>query len=230
MAVAVKPVAAALGRVLPDAGGGVGKGARPLAVSFAFISLGALALVAGIRGKTLVDVFKGNPVEKIEPKGAPGELGGNVAGPPATTGKGVPGSKYSDVAGPPTVSTQVAEGMGGGLVQMDGKPVPAWIANELTWAKRNGWKGTVISGYRTPAEQQAAAAGYAARIGSSVSAIYGSNGPLGSNHVGKAYPRGAVDVSRPAELDNVLARKPLRRLRWGGPVINDPPHFSATGR
>lgn len=110
-----------------------------------------------------------------------------------------------------------------GLGTMDGNPVSAWIIPILMWARAHGWGGSVNSGYRSPAEQIAAATAYG--LGN-----YGSSGPLGSNHVGINYPRGAVDVSMPEQLAAILQGYPGKpNLVWGGPVIDDPVHFSATG-
>jgi hypothetical protein len=38
-------------------------------------------------------------------------------------------------------------------VKFDGKPVAAWIAPALAYARQHGWKGTVNSGFRSFAEQ-----------------------------------------------------------------------------
>jgi hypothetical protein len=116
-----------------------------------------------------------------------------------------------------------------GLETFDGKPVAAWIVPSLRWAREHGWTGTVTSGFRTCEHQKQVAADFAASQGTTVAAIY-PNGPCASNHVGHQHPRGAVDVSNPEQLDRVLRNNPNRpRLVWGGPVINDRVHFSATG-
>lgn len=110
-----------------------------------------------------------------------------------------------------------------GLGTFDGKPVSAWIIPILAWARAHGWDGSVTSGHRNAAQQIAAATSYG--LGN-----YGSSGPLGSNHVGIDYPRGAVDVSMASQLAAILRGYPGKpNLVWGGPVMNDPVHFSATG-
>lgn len=108
---------------------------------------------------------------------------------------------------------------------IDGVRVASWIAPRLRWARRNGWRGTVISGIRSRAHQQrlydewrrGERAGPVARPGT-------------SNHEGTRYPRGAVDVTRGDELEEVMKRWPGRGepLRPFGP--GDRPHFSLTGR
>lgn len=110
-----------------------------------------------------------------------------------------------------------------GLGALDGKPVSEWIIPILEWARQHGWGGAVTSGYRTPNEQLAAAAGYGLQH-------YGAAGPLGSNHVKINYPGGAVDVSAAAQLAAILKGYPGKpNLVWGGPVMGDYVHFSATG-
>jgi hypothetical protein len=100
------------------------------------------------------------------------------------------------------------------------KPIAAWIAPILQWASEHGWSGTVTSGYRTYQQQAAlnAAGAYSAPAGR-------------SNHEKTQYPGGAVDVTDPQQLLNVLqGYTGPQRLVGGvlGPV--DPEHFSATGR
>jgi hypothetical protein len=99
------------------------------------------------------------------------------------------------------------------------KPIAAWIVPILEWAAEHGWHGTVTSGYRTYFEQaQLNAAGL-------------FSAPAGySNHEKSKYPGGAVDVTEPGQLIQVLKgyAGPLRLVGGVlGPV--DPEHFSATG-
>lgn len=111
------------------------------------------------------------------------------------------------------------------LPVMDGRPVVPWIYDRLSWARAHGWSGKVRSGFRSHAEQhrlydewqRGERPGPVARPGT-------------SNHEGRRYPRGAVDVTEWFELVAVLARRPGfgHPLVWFGP--GDPPHFSATGR
>jgi hypothetical protein len=116
-----------------------------------------------------------------------------------------------------------------GVVIFDGTPVAAWLAPHLRFAREHGWTGVVTSGFRSCEHQKTVAADFAARLGKTVAQVY-PNGPCASNHVGHGFPRGAVDVTRPEQLDHVLRETPHHpKLVWGGPVINDPVHFSATG-
>lgn len=111
----------------------------------------------------------------------------------------------------------------GGTKKIDGHPVATWIAPIVQWAKKHGWHGSVGSGYRTAAEQQSAAQNYGLQH-------YGPGGAQGSNHRKTKYPGGAIDVSDPARLAQVLKNYPAKpNLVWGGPVMGDQVHFSATG-
>ncbi len=99
------------------------------------------------------------------------------------------------------------------------KPIATWIVPVLEWAHEHGWAGTVTSGYRTYYEQvQLNAAG-------------AFSAPAGlSNHETTVYPGGAVDVTGPGQLIQVLQayHGPLKLVGGVlGPV--DPEHFSATG-
>lgn len=111
-----------------------------------------------------------------------------------------------------------------GGVNFDGHVVAGWIAPILSWARAHGWGGSVTSGYRSFSQQAALYARY--RAGGNIAAVPGE-----SNHEKLNYPGGAVDVSEPAQLNAVLRGYPRRpNLVWGGPVIGDQVHFSATGR
>ena len=116
-----------------------------------------------------------------------------------------------------------------GLEIFDGVQVASWIVPSLRWAREHGWSGVVVSGFRTCAHQKDVAAAFAARKQTTVAKLY-PNGPCASNHVGEQHPRGAVDVTKPEQLDHVLRNNPNQpNLVWGGPVIGDEVHFSATG-
>lgn len=107
----------------------------------------------------------------------------------------------------------------------DGKPVASWIHVRLTWARRHGWSGRLVSGYRTNAEQRRLYDEW--RRGERAGPVAK---PGFSNHEGRRYPRGACDVTEPEELERVLQQLPTssRPLVPFGP--GDRPHFSATGR
>jgi hypothetical protein len=99
------------------------------------------------------------------------------------------------------------------------KQIADWIIPVLQWASEHGWGGTVTSGYRTYYEQ------------AQLNAAGAFSAPAGlSNHETTIYPGGAVDVTSPSQLINVLRAYPGPLKLIGGvlgPV--DPEHFSATG-
>lgn len=115
------------------------------------------------------------------------------------------------------------------VAMFDGVQVAAWIVPSLRWARNHGWTGVVVSGFRTCEHQMEVAADFARRQHKTIAEIY-PNGPCASNHVGREHPHGAVDVTNAEQLDHVLQANPNQpQLVWGGPVIGDPVHFSATG-
>lgn len=102
-----------------------------------------------------------------------------------------------------------------GLAHFQGKPVAAWIAPALEYAKAHGWKGSVTSGYRSTAEQE--------RIYNS--GVRPAAKPGTSNHEGTEFPRGAVDVSEAQQLAQILQNSPFaQKLVYAG--SKDPVHFS----
>lgn len=114
----------------------------------------------------------------------------------------------------------------------DGVPVAPWLVPRLKFARANGWRGRVVSGYRTDAEQLREATAYARRLGRPIASVYPS-GVYASNHCGLRHPKGAVDVTDAQGLDLAMAlwsrRGKVRRLVWAGPTIGDWVHFSANG-
>lgn len=99
------------------------------------------------------------------------------------------------------------------------KPIAGWISPILDWASQHGWSGSVTSGYRDYSQQ------------ASINASGAFSAPAGkSNHETTQYPGGAVDVTDPAQLMQVLKGYTGPYKLVGG-VLGpaDPEHFSATG-
>ncbi len=99
------------------------------------------------------------------------------------------------------------------------KPIAGWIAPILDWASQHGWSGSVTSGYRDYSQQ------------ASINASGAFSAPAGkSNHETTQYPGGAVDVTDPSQLIQVLNGYTGPNKLVGG-VLGpaDPEHFSATG-
>jgi hypothetical protein len=104
--------------------------------------------------------------------------------------------------------------------KFDGKTVAGWIAPALEYARKQGWKGTVNEGLRSTETQ----ARYYREMQAGQRA-----GPVAkpgtSHHRGVVYPLGAVDVSNPDQLSEILRRSPFaNKLVWAG--SKDRPHFS----
>jgi hypothetical protein len=163
----------------------------------------AVLIVAGYENRAVIDVLLG--LKREQPGGSP---------------------EFSDTPSAAENPTQAAPGLTGSLQQaisglgtFDGKPVAGWIIPVLKWARKNGWKGQVTSGWRDPKQVVTPSPGLPVA-------------PQGqSNHRGKRWPLGAVDVSDPETLAKLVPHYPGPgpTLKWGGPVIGDPVHFSATG-
>lgn len=107
-----------------------------------------------------------------------------------------------------------------GVADFEGKKVAAWIKPALVYARKQGWKGAVNSGFRSDAEQ--------VRIWNSgvrPAAKPQSLGGGGSNHSGTDFPLGAVDVSDAGQLSTILRASPwASKLIYAG--AKDPVHFS----
>jgi hypothetical protein len=99
------------------------------------------------------------------------------------------------------------------------KPIAGWIVPALDWASQHGWSGSVTSGYRDYSQQ------------ASINASGAFSAPAGkSNHETTQYPGGAVDVTDPAQLIQVLKGYTGPYKLVGGVLgAADPEHFSATG-
>lgn len=110
----------------------------------------------------------------------------------------------------------------GGVGTFDGHKVANWIIKELQAARKTGlWKGSVQSGYRDPAYSEKLCLDMCGQP-----SCPGVCAGRSSNHSGKVYPAGAVDVS-----DNIGFEKAMKKLH--GRLHNDLPadrgHFSHTG-
>lgn len=179
------------------------------ALAFGEILAGGVVVTMGITGKGPREVL-GGQATTIEPLGR----GLDVA--MTSSNGGTPGGGFAgqNAAGSFPLSARDARKLRG-TVNFEGTPVAAWIYPFLVYAREKGWKGSVTSGYRSAAEQ--------ARICSETS---GPCAPPGkSNHQGKRFPRGAIDVEGAEELWAILKAIPGGSLlKWAGAA--DDVHFS----
>ena len=108
-----------------------------------------------------------------------------------------------------------------GVVTFDGKPVAAWIAKWLAKSREHGWKGVVTSGYRTPEYSESLCQNMCGQP-----SCPGTCAGRTSNHSGKEYPAGAVDVTDYTNFERI-------QFEIGSPLRNDlpydPVHFSTNG-
>ncbi len=139
----------------------------------------------------------------------------------ATAGVPTATSATGITAADPTATGAVAPGavVAQASWNPEQKPIAGWIVPVLDWASQHGWSGSVTSGYRDYSQQ------------ASINASGAFSAPAGkSNHETTQYPGGAVDVTDPAQLIQVLQGYTGPYKLVGG-VLGpaDPEHFSATG-
>lgn len=108
-----------------------------------------------------------------------------------------------------------------GLTTFDGHTVAAWIAKWLKKSREHGWNGTVTSGYRTPEYSESLCQNMCG-----APSCPGTCAGRSSNHSGKDYPAGAVDVTDYNNFERI-------QFEIGSPLRNDlpydPVHFSTNG-
>ncbi|HEV2875421.1 MAG TPA: hypothetical protein VGW14_09755, partial [Thermoleophilaceae bacterium] len=112
-----------------------------------------------------------------------------------------------------------------GVATFDGRPVAAWLKPYLDWARQNGWKGTLNSGFRDPA--------YSEKLCMSMCGAPSCPGRCAgraSNHVGSSNPAGAIDVSDYVTFGQLMRRCPYSPRIFNALGAQDPVHFSASGR
>jgi hypothetical protein len=188
-------------------------------LGFGIIVLAALLLNAGIKGRTLGEVLRG-------------EIGRGFAFADiklptiATLAAGTSGTGG-------TGGTDSGDGLGGieggggvGTAKFDGKVVAAVAIPYLEFARAHGWNGTVTSGYRTPEYSEALC-----RQMCGAPSCPGRCAGRSSNHSGLTSTRFAIDVSAGSEttFGQLMARPDAPRPRIFNNLPSDRIHFSPTG-
>jgi len=112
-----------------------------------------------------------------------------------------------------------------GVTRYDGVPVAAWLVPYLNYARRNGWQGRLVSGWRDPAYSESLCY---RMCGAPTCA--GRCAGRTSNHAGSVKPRGALDVSDYARFGTIMAKAPLSPHIFNALGWRDPVHYSASGR
>jgi hypothetical protein len=110
-----------------------------------------------------------------------------------------------------------------GVAKFDGRPVAAWMAPYLQWARDNGWPGTLSSGWRSPEHSE-----HVCMQKCGKPKCPNTCAGRSSNHVGRVKPQGAIDVSHYDQFAELMRRCPLTP-RIFNDLPSDPVHFSATG-
>lgn len=111
-----------------------------------------------------------------------------------------------------------------GVGSFDGRPVAKWLIPYLQWARDNGWKGTLNSGWRDPVYSEKLCLSMCGRP-----SCPGRCAGRSSNHSGSVKPRGAIDVSHYYEFGQLMRRCPLEPRIFNALGARDPVHFSASG-
>lgn len=170
-------------------------------LAFALLTLGIWIMYSGFEGLSLIEVLQGKKGQSLNPGISPST---DTSGGDSSGGANSSGSNVDTN----THGTRI----------IDGKPVAAWIVPIVIFARNNGWGGKVTSGWRNPNQVVVPSPGLPVA-------------PQGqSNHNKTIWPGGAIDVSDPDGFESAISTfpggPPLRR----DPSINDPIHFSVSGR
>lgn len=190
-------------------------------VALLVMTVGGMLVYTSLKGKSVTSVLSGDVGATLDPSG------GVPTDPPdtAVTGTQLDPSDPNAHA-PGATGTGGLPGVTAGTTLIDGFQVANWLASWVICARKNGWTGTVTSGYRDDNDQAQACihvCGNAAGCPGTCAA------PGSSNHRLKVYPGGAVDVTDPVGFTATLKKctGPFTRPRNALP--NDLGHFSATG-
>jgi hypothetical protein len=110
-----------------------------------------------------------------------------------------------------------------GVGTFDGHAVANVAIPLLQWARRNGWKGWLVSGYRTPAYSESLCYRMCGRP-----SCPGRCAGRATNHAWTIPSRFAVDVSDYVNFGRIIARCPLSPHIHNA-LRNDRVHFSPSG-
>jgi hypothetical protein len=111
-----------------------------------------------------------------------------------------------------------------GVGRYDGVPVAYWMIRYLEWARQNGWKGRLVSGWRDPNYSRSLCMRMCGRP-----SCPGRCAGTSSNHVGSVSPHGAIDVSDYVTFERLMARCPYEPKLRNTLDARDPVHFSVPG-
>lgn len=112
---------------------------------------------------------------------------------------------------------------GPGVGTFDGRKCAKAAIPILDWCRDNGWKGTLVSGWRDPWYSQQLCLNMCGHT-----SCPGLCAGLSSNHVGATPQRFAVDVSDYENFRRIVARCPVKPRIWNN-LPRDRVHFSPSG-
>lgn len=180
-----------------------------LPIAMVLLTAGSVLVYTAFKGISLVDAFAGVTGtagdDSLSPSPDAADRNQGARAPSAVPGLG-------DIAGT-------------GTTTIDGHPVANWAAQDVLCARAHGWGGQVTDGVRSDAEQKQACIHV---CGNPAGCPGTCAAPGSSNHRGKVWPLGAVDVTDPHGFQAALLKCPGARLK-GFKLPNDLVHFSATG-
>ena len=183
-----------------------------MTIGFAAITLGAIMVATGLQNMTVADILSGKR------SGDRSNLLGNDV-----TDAGFVHATGTAVGDVGKTATGVLDSgkHPSGVGTIDGKEVAKWIIPYVKKARSMGWNGTVLSGYRSPEYSEQLCMNMCG-----APSCPGTCAGKSSNHSGKVYPAGAIDVSDEATFGSIMAK-------IHAPLKNDLPsdrvHFSYTG-
>jgi hypothetical protein len=111
-----------------------------------------------------------------------------------------------------------------GVSYYDGKKVASWMVPYLKWARANGWRGYLVSGWRDPVYSEGLC-----RAMCGAPSCPGRCAGRSSNHSGSTKPRGAIDVSDYYRFGQLMKKCPYSPRLHNALGARDPVHFSASG-
>lgn len=113
-----------------------------------------------------------------------------------------------------------------GVGYFDGKPVAKCAIPYLRYARNHGWRGSLNSGWRSPAYSQSLCYAMCGRP-----SCAGLCAGTASNHVGSNCDRFAVDVSDYYKFGQLMRQMPIPvgKHRIYNALSRDPVHYSPSG-
>lgn len=110
-----------------------------------------------------------------------------------------------------------------GVANFDGIPVAKAVIPVLQWCRANGWKGRLVSGYRTPAYSEGLCKAMCGRP-----SCPGRCAGRSTNHAYAIPSRFAIDVSDYVNFGHIVAKCPIQP-KIHNALPNDRVHFSPQG-